>query len=1126
MKNKILITAFVLALVTFVTGTVLLVTQPDSTKPSTPETTQAISGESNITTIPESNPDTTLGSDSIVDTTAAPDSDVDTTAAPDSDVDTTAAPDSDVDTTTAPDSDVDTTTAPDSDVDTTAAPDTEPDTTTTSESDPPIVPCTHTYAEQTTAATCGKDGKTTYRCSKCGDSYTEILPATGNHTYVTKVTKEATCTKTGTETTACSACGHVSSIETIPATGHSWDNGVVTTAAGCGKTGSKTFTCDACRATKIETIPATSDHTYVTKVTKEATCTKTGIKTTACSGCGHVSGTETIAATGHSWNSGAITTAATCGKDGVKTYTCSSCGTTTTERIEATGNHTEGAWVTTTSATCTSQGAKIQKCSVCDVTMHTQTIATTSHTAGSWTTITAATCTAAGTKVQKCTVCKTTLNTQTIPAEGHSNNYSTGKCDTCGTAIPYTVNTGATNRFTTTHYSNYASMSLSLAQDLPSGWAGDQYFLDGETPYTWFLSYGSAVGANEIMLMAKTLPSAADLATIGVYYSNGSAGSENWTKINCTVKKNGDYWVFVFAQPVTAKHFMLHMATPLSSVRCNWLPASFYSVYDPQGGSNDTAYTDTVTLPVVVPTPPSSFTQNTGTNKFTCIHSSNYANMTLANAQDLPSGWAGNQYFLDGETPYTWFLTYSSAVWVNEIYVKAQSEPTASEIAGVGVYYSDSNTGWTKATVTVMENGDYWVFVLSEAVQAKNFMLHMASPSSAVYANWLPASFYSAYDPQGGSNDATYTGPTSTTTPSTPSDSVPTTYTQHSGTNKFTNTHYSNYASMSLTMAQNLPSGWGGTQYFLDGSTPYTWFITYSSAKWVNEIKVYHTGITTPYASDLANVGVYYSDSNSGWTKVSCTVKQNGNYWVFVFSQAVKAKNFMLHMASPSSNIHCNWLESYFFGVYDPNGGNNDAAYTYNGSSSTVSKIKLYIDQGHNPNGYHNAGANGISSESDVNYNVGIALQTLLLNDGRFEVKLSRPTATTVLGTTNASSLSARSSAANSWGADYFISLHCNAGGGTGIEAYSYDQGEGWALGQKIVSALCSATGLPMRKSATGGMAVNTSLAVLNSTSMPAVLVEMGFVDTATDANLQNSNPGLFAQGIYNGILAYFGYTS
>ncbi len=65
-----------------------------------------------------------------------------------------------------------------------------------------------------------------------------------------------------------------------------------------------------------------------------------------------------------------------------------------------------------------------------------------------------------------------------------------------------------------------------------------------------------------------------------------------------------------------------------------------------------------------------------------------------------------------------------------------------------------------------------------------------------------------------------------------------------------------------------------------------------------------------------------------------------------------------------------------------------------------------------------------------------------------------------------------------------------------------------------------------MRKSATGGMTVNTSLAVLNSTSMPAVLVEMGFVDTATDAAIHNNNPGLLAQGIYNGILAYFGYAS
>ena len=42
----------------------------------------------------------------------------------------------------------------------------------------------HSYAEtDRVEATCGADGSVTYTCSVCGDSYTDILPATGEHEY-------------------------------------------------------------------------------------------------------------------------------------------------------------------------------------------------------------------------------------------------------------------------------------------------------------------------------------------------------------------------------------------------------------------------------------------------------------------------------------------------------------------------------------------------------------------------------------------------------------------------------------------------------------------------------------------------------------------------------------------------------------------------------------------------------------------------------------------------------------------------------------------------------------------------------------------------------------------------------
>ena len=68
--------------------------------------------------------------------------------------------------------------------------------------------------------------------------------------------------------------------------------------------------------------------------------------------------------------------------------------------------------------------------------------------------------------------------------------------------------------------------------------------------------------------------------------------------------------------------------------------------------------------------------------------------------------------------------------------------------------------------------------------------------------------------------------------------------------------------------------------------------------------------------------------------------------------------------------------------------------------------IKIFIDQGHNPAGYHNTGASWYGlDEQDITYQVGIYLAEMLNSDPRFEARVSRPTPTTVLGTNNNTSL-------------------------------------------------------------------------------------------------------------------------
>ncbi len=184
--------------------------------------------------------------------------------------------------------------------------------------------------------------------------------------------------------------------------------------------------------------------------------------------------------------------------------------------------------------------------------------------------------------------------------------------------------------------------------------------------------------------------------------------------------------------------------------------------------------------------------------------------------------------------------------------------------------------------------------------------------------------------------------------------------------------------------------------------------------------------------------------------------------------------------------------------------------------------IKIYIDQGHNPSGF-NTGAEGNGFyEQDITFEIGRRLYNLLLSNPEFTPRLSRPTADTILGTSNSTSLTARVNEANSWPADIFISLHTNAAENTnasGIEALVYGPGAEVAneLAEDILEELTLTTGLRNR-----GIVYRPGLYVLKETTMPAVLVEMGFISNPYDAELLAYSPELFALGIYRGILDYY----
>lgn len=182
--------------------------------------------------------------------------------------------------------------------------------------------------------------------------------------------------------------------------------------------------------------------------------------------------------------------------------------------------------------------------------------------------------------------------------------------------------------------------------------------------------------------------------------------------------------------------------------------------------------------------------------------------------------------------------------------------------------------------------------------------------------------------------------------------------------------------------------------------------------------------------------------------------------------------------------------------------------------------IKIYIDQGHNPRS-PNTGAEGNGlREQDITYRVGQELATLLRADGGFSVRLSRPTPDTQLGTSNSGSLRARVQDANTWGADYFISIHTNASDdrtANGSEQLVYQtQGTAYRLALAIAEQMAAVTGLRDR-----GVLARPGLYVLRRTTMPAVLSEIGFITNPSEAALMSERPDLFATGIYRGILQF-----
>lgn len=336
----------------------------------------------------------------------------------------------------------------------------------------------HDWQEQTSLAkspTCTEKGSKTYKCSKCGETKVEEIPATG-HTWkihqiaqnrsecrcakcnATKahdlkvVSKDpATCTKKGIIHYVCKDCGKKvrDNDPDAPALGHDWKN--------------QDGTCSRCNA----------QHTHdwgEWKTTTPADCTTEGEEVRQCNTCGFEE-TKKLEKTAHQWGEWNITTEPSCTAEGEEVRQCENCQKTETKKLEKTDHVTEivgakestcttagysgdevckhchkviknghklalaqhqwGEWKTTTPASCTTEGEETRQCSVCQET-ETKKLKKTGHDWSEWKTTTKPSCTHEGEETRQCKNCQGT-ETKKLAKTAHNTEVRGAKEPSCTT---------------------------------------------------------------------------------------------------------------------------------------------------------------------------------------------------------------------------------------------------------------------------------------------------------------------------------------------------------------------------------------------------------------------------------------------------------------------------------------------------------------------------------------------------------------------------------------------------------------------------------------------------------------------------------------------------------------------
>ncbi len=200
------------------------------------------------------------------------------------------------------------------------------------------------------------------------------------------------------------------------------------------------------------------------------------------------------------------------------------------------------------------------------------------------------------------------------------------------------------------------------------------------------------------------------------------------------------------------------------------------------------------------------------------------------------------------------------------------------------------------------------------------------------------------------------------------------------------------------------------------------------------------------------------------------------------------------------------------------------------GFAFTAKAQVVVIDPGH---GYNCSGSNVDGRTTTEIYTAlasGQKLRDLIVaNNCGWTVHLTRNTN----GNCGWTSVTQRAAQSNSWNATRFISIHCNAGGGTGTETFYCNQSasptaQDQAFAQKVQDNMAVEGQWNSRRNVEDNSYLGYHLGVLRTNNAPGCLNEIGFVDYASDAAKLNSNTwrDKFALAYYKALTSELGACS